>query len=269
MDRFVDYINSALPEGKKHNEILYKFKREILEEMKLRKGETLSRGIQNETVAEDLAMSEHPDLKAEYEEFSRKEYSKIRTKRNAILNIVGSAIYLLVIVVSYLMASFATHAWNKTWGIITTGVLFWVAYLLFLGVRKFASMKKIFHVFARIFLAADITVLTVGVFLFFVAFYDIEKSWLIMIFGLMYMFICDAAFAVIAKHRMALINCLLYVPVIAVFLFIIIGALEIVAWKYAWIIIPLSLIIDLIVILFAIGKNKMDKLEVADVWNEN
>ena len=56
---------------------------------------------------------------------------------------------------------------------------------------------------------------------------------------------------------------------IATFLFIFIGALSILPWGAAWIIIPLSLIVDVGIILSAIAKNKLEKMEVTDAWNEN
>ena len=90
-----------------------------------------------------------------------------------------------------------------------------------------------------------------------------------MIFGLIAMFLCDGVYAVAAKHRLAILTWLLYIPVISVFVFVAIGALAIMPWNIAWIVIPLSLILDLAIILIAIGKNKLEKLEVADTWNEN
>ncbi|MBR6393105.1 MAG: hypothetical protein IKS12_07435, partial [Eubacterium sp.] len=194
-----------------------------------------------------------------------------KAHRNLILNIIGSAIYLLLIIVVYLGVSFVTKAWNMTWAIVVDGVLLWVVYLLSLGVRKFTSMKRIFHIIARAFLAGAIIVSTVAVFLFVVAVTDntTPNRWLIVIFGLMAMFVFDGLYASVAGHRLAIINWLLYIPVIATFLFIIIGALAIMPWSVAWIIIPLSLILDLAIILIAIGKNKLEKLEVADAWNEN
>ena len=72
-----------------------------------------------------------------------------------------------------------------------------------------------------------------------------------------------------ARKTLAIINWLVYIPVIAVFIFIVIGVLAVMPWKIAWIIIPLSLILDLAIILISIGKNKLEKLEVADTWNEN
>ncbi|MBE6719494.1 MAG: hypothetical protein E7571_02415 [Ruminococcaceae bacterium] len=268
MNSFIEYINSVLPDDE-NDTVMYKFKKKTYDEMNERKSEVSARGIHNEKVIDDLIISEHPNLQKEFEEYSAKERAKAKAKRNVILNTVGSVIYLIATVVIYLAISFSTHDWGTTWAIIVDGVLIWVGYILFLGVKRITEMRRIFHIFARILLAGMNIVLTVAVFIFIIATTDLPKSWVTIIFGLISMFVCDGAFAVLMKHKFAIINCLLYIPVIATFTFIIFGALEVMKWSIAWIIIPLSLIVDLVVILIAIAKNKQSKLEVADIWNEN
>ena len=268
MERFIGYINSSLPDVP-GDEILFSFKRMTLDEMNLRFNEVSKRGIEDRQVIEDLIISEHPDLPKEYEEYRKKQLKAKKTKKLVVRNVAGSVIYLLALVAVYLLLSFATHAWDMTWAIIVDGVLLWVVYLLSIGVRFFTSLRKIFHIFARICLAGAVIVAMVAAYLLIVAVSDIPRSWLIVIAGLIVMFVCDGVFAVAAKHRLALINWLIYIPVIATFIFIIIGALSVLPWTIAWIIIPLSLVIDLVIILTAVGKNKLEKMEVADTWNEN
>lgn len=268
MQQYINYINSALPD-KPGDKLLFKFKRKVLDEMNSRAIEVSSRGIQNQKVVDDLVMSEHPDLKEEYATYYMKESSTIKTKRKVIANIIGSAVYILALVVLFLGVSFATHAWSMTWAIIVDGILLWTAYILFLGVNKFTSMKRIFHIFARICLAGAVIIIMVAIYLFTVAMFDLDKSWVLVIAGLALMFVSDGIYASAAKHRLAVITWIIYIPIISVFLFVIIGALGILAWKVAWIIIPLSLVVDLAVILIAIAKNKIDDLEVEDIWKEN
>ena len=270
MESFINYLNTALPD-KNGDSILYKFKKKTLDEMTNRANEITSRGMTNRKVVEDLVISEHTNLEEEYKDYHNKQTAKANAKRNIILNVIGSALYLLLVIVIFLGVSFATKAWNMTWAIVVDGVLLWVVYLLSLGVKKFTSMKRIFHIFARIFLAGAIIVGTVAVYLGVLALTDdtTPNRWLIVIFGLMAMFLCDGLYAVAAKHRLAILTWLIYIPVISVFAFVAIGALAIMPWNIAWIVIPLSLILDLAIILIAIGKNKLDKMEVADTWNEN
>ena len=268
MERFIDYINFSLPDVP-GDEIMFKFKRKTLDEMDQRFAEVSKRGIDDQKVIEDLIISEHANLEKDYSEYREKQLKKRRAKRLLKGNVIGSVIFLLSLVGVYLLVSFATHAWNMTWAIVVDGVLLWVVYLLSIGVKVFASMRKIFHIFARIFLAGAVIVAMVAIYLLVVALSDLPHSWLIVIIGLIAMFVSDGVFAVAAKHRLAIISWLLYIPVIATFLFVIIGALSILPWGAAWIIIPLSLILDVVIIVSAIGKNKLEKMEVEDAWNEN
>lgn len=269
MERFVQYINSALPD-KKGNDLLYRFKKNILDEMNSRALEVTGRGgIQSRKVIEDLIISEHSDLAKEYSEFEAKETAKIKARRKILGNIIGSFAFIILLITAFLGISFVTHMWKYTWIIVVDGILLWVVYLLGLGIKKLVSMKRIFHFFARILLFGAVVVSMVAVFLTVVALTDLPHSWLLVIIGLILAFICDGVFASIIKARLKLLYWLIYIPVISVFLFIIIGALHIVAWGIAWVIIPLSLVIDLVIIYAAIAKNKSEKMEVEDIWNEN
>ncbi len=266
MEAFVNYINTALPD-EDGSKLLFRFKKNLLEEMNQRAIDIEGTGgIHDKKVISDLIISEHEDLKAEYKEYYDKATSAERTKRAVIGNVLGSIAYILFIVVLFLGISFLTKLWSYTWIIIVDGILLWVDYLLLLGVRKLVTLKRIFHVFARLLLFGAVVVFMVAAFLTVVALTDVLHSWLIVIAGLILAFICDGIFASATHARLALLHWILYIPIISVFVFIIIGVLGILAWNIAWIIIPLSLIIDLIIIIAAIGKNKKDKMEVEDIW---
>lgn len=268
MEKFVAYLNAALPDVP-GDDILCAFKRKTMKEMELRAGEVASRGLDNPTVIGDLIVSEYADVDERYAKYRKEQLALRSTKRFFVRGVLGSVLYILSLVAVYLFVSFATHAWDTTWAILTCGVLLWVTYLLSVGVKTFAAKRKIFHIFARMFLAGAVIVFTVAVYLFLVAVADLSHGWLIVIAGLIAMFVCDGAFAVIAKHRLAILSWLLYIPVIATFLFIIIGVLSILPWGVAWIIIPLSLALDFWIVITAIGRNKHERTEVADAWNEN
>ena len=269
MQNFAEYINTALPD-KADDKILFRFKKKILDEMNSRAAEVAGRGgIHNQKVINDLIISEHADLKSEYEEYSAKLRASAKAKRAVIGNIVGSVAYIALLVVVFLGLSFTTGMWKYTWIILVDGVLLWVDYLLSLGIIKLVSMKRIFHIFARLLLFGAVIIFTVAAFLCVVALTDLPGSWLIVIAGLIAALLCDGIFASATHARLAILHWLLYIPIIAALAFIIIGALGIIAWKIAWIIIPISVAFDLIIAIAAIGKNDKDRMEVEDIWNEN
>ena len=269
MERFVQYLNTALPDSP-GNALLYRFKKKLLDEMNERALEVSGRGgIQSRQVIEDLIISEHAEVKKEFEAFEAREKAITKGRRTVLGNIIGSVAFILLLVTAFLAISFATQLWQYTWIIVVDGILIWVVYLLALGIKKLVSLKRIFHFFARILLFGAVVVSMVAVFLTVVALTDLPHSWLLVIIGLILAFICDGVFASAIKARLRTIYWLTYIPVISVFVFIIIGALGILAWNTAWVIIPLSLVIDLIIIWAAINRNKSEKTEVADIWNEN
>ena len=269
MQRFTDYVNGSLSEATE-NKLLEQYKKKTLDEMDQRFFEVKKTGgIADAKVIEDLIISEYGDIKNNYAAYFKKETAKKKAKQSAVLNTLGSVIYILGLVTAFLAISFATRKWETTWIIIVDGVLLWTVYLLSLCVKKFSVMKRIFHIFARLSLFGAAVCFTVAIFLLTVALADWQNGWVIIIAGLIAAFLSDGLFAVITKAKLTILYWLLYIPAIGALTFVIIGALHILHWGVAWIIIPLSLIADLALVFAAIAKNKEDDKEVADIWNES
>ena len=274
MEQFINFIDNSLPD-QRGNEILFKYKRKLLDEMNQRYLEVSQRGISNSKVISDLIISEHPDIKAEYKEFYAIETAEMKAKRRLIFNVVGSIIYILGIIITFLGVSFLLTSvleqsvWGKTWLIVVDGILIWVAYLLSLGVGKITSMKRIFHIFARILLAMDVMVLTVAAFLFSLVMIGFLKSWVIVIAGVALIFVVDGIYMYRTKVRLAIINWLIYIPVVATMIYIILSGLGILAWNTGWMLIIVSLGLDLIVMYASLARNRKYKQEVVDAWQEN
>lgn len=268
MEQFIKYIDSELP-PQKNNDLLYRFKRSVLDEMNARYSEVMQRGITNTKVITDLVISEYPNLQSDFEKFTIQQKAKNKTRRRLILNTAGSVIYLLCIIISFLGISFLTHKWAYTWLIVVDGILLWVVYLLHLSMKKILTFKKIFHIFARLVFAGGLMVLSVAIFLFVRIMTGNTLSWLILIAGVASMFIGDAVFSVVTKRRLAVLSILLYIPVVATMLYIILSAAAIIPWNAGWILIIISLIIDFLIIAVRIGINKKHKQEVIDTWQES
>ncbi|MDE6659018.1 MAG: hypothetical protein K2K01_02740, partial [Eubacterium sp.] len=267
------FIDHELPD-QRGNDILIKYKRKLLEEMNERYLEVSRRGISNQRVISDLVISEHTDVKKEYNEFYVAETASQRTRKNVIMNVVGSLLYILAIIILFLGVSFmyrsmGLNVWGKSWLIVVDGILLWAAYLLNLGVKKLTSLRRIFHIFARIALALEVMVITVAVFLFTLVMIGFAKSWVIVIAGIAAMFVADAVYASVTKRKLAIINYLLYVPAVATMLYIILSAVGVLVWNTGWMIIIFSLVLDFIIMYASFARNKHYKQEVVDTWKEN
>lgn len=268
MQQFIDYLDSALPDipGDK---TLYKFKRNLLDEMNARYLEVSRRGITNQKVITDLVISEHPNVRGECFKYAQSVTAKKRAKTRVLMRIIGSAIYFIAMILLFIVASFSANGPAHTWLIIVDGILLWVSYILTLGVVKITSLKRIFHVFARLLLGVDIMVFSVAAFLFTQIALGVSKGWVLIIAGVALAFVGDAAYAHFTKVKFAIINYLLYIPVIATMLYIILASLNVTSWGKGWILIILSLLVDVIVMYASMLKNRNYKREVIDSWQEN
>lgn len=267
MENFIQHIEASLPKG--NDKTLYKFKKKTIDEMTELANSLTATGLKDDKVLSDLVISEYSDIAEQYEAYANEKNIQRRRKRFALGNIIGSAVYIVTLIIVFLGVSFATQEWGLTWVIVADGFLLWATYLCALGVNRIVKMKRIFHGFARILLAIGTMTFSVAVFLFCLGLFQMPYSWLIIIGGIALMFVLDAIFATVTKQKLAIIFWLIYIPPVFAMLFIIICALELVAWSVGWVMIPLSLLIDLAIIIIMLQKNKSYKEEVADSWQEN
>ena len=268
MQQFIDYLDKALPDNF-GNKILYKFKRKLLDEMNERYLEVSRRGITNQKVITDLIISEHADIQEEYKKYNSEVMAKKRAQRRVITRIIGSAVYFIAVIVLFLLISIPTNAWGRTWVIPVDALLIWICYLLTLAVVKITSFKRIFHIFARMILAFDVVIFSVASFLFAVGVLRFSRGWVLIIAGIALALIADGAYAHFTKVRFAIINDLIYIPIIATMLYIVLSALHITAWGTGWILIILSLLVDVIIMYASVLSNRRYKQEVIDTWQEN
>lgn len=267
-EKYIDYIDKSLPDIS-GDSILFQFKRKILDEMTALDSTVEARGLKDEKVREDLIISEYQDLQGKYNVFFSEKTEQKRTKRNLIANIIGSVIYILLLLVAFLGISFITREWESTWVIMVDGILFWIDYLLLLGVAKISSMRRSYHIFARLLLGIAVITCAVAVFLICMAVLHMPYSWLIIIAGIAAIFVADGIYISATNQKLAVIFYLAYIPAIAAMLYIILGALGIIPWAPGWAMIPLSLLIDAAIIAALVMRNKKIAREVAKHWNED
>lgn len=268
MKKFFDYIDSSLPDNPQDKN-MYKYKRALVDEMERRAAELENRGLKDNDVVADLVISEHPDLKADYKSYLSNLNAKDKRRRFIVSNIVGSIVYILAVVVLFLLFSSSTHLWSMTWSLLVDGILLWIVYLLSIGVRAFSKMKKAFHILARVCLVAAVMLLSVMLLLVFVAIVKPPHSWLVVIGGVATALIADGLYAVATKQNLAVINWLVYLPVIATMVYIIVCTCSALPWTAGWVIIPAALVADMIIAAEAVRKNAKIKEEVIDSWNES
>ncbi len=270
MEKYIDYIENALA-GESGGDTLYRYKRQILDQMTERALEITGAGMKDDQVTFDLIRDEFSDLKAGYLEFAEQSRLKARSKARRKMMLIGAPCYILLLVALYLAISFLTGHWAQTWLIIVGGIFLMLLFFSGIGIKKLCGMRRLFHPFARLLIAIDVMLVATFVFLFCLILFHIPHIWTVLIGGVIALLIADAVFAAATRQKLAVINYLLYIPASSALLYVILGAVGAIPWSPGWMIILLGVLADILVIAGVIINNSRYKYkpEVDDVWNEN
>lgn len=267
MKKFAEYIDSCF-DMQTDTDDMYKYKKDLLNKMIDTANDLQRKGLEDEKVIYDLTVSEFPNPTDGYKQFEAKLINKRKSKKRHLLNSLGSVLFILLLTAVYLIYSFASHNWVHSWLIMEGGITFLIIYH-FMRITSFMSKKRLYPV-ARIFVAFSVMLTAVFAFLVCRTQFYIMNSYLIFLGAVGFMFIADAVFAAVTKQKFAIINYLLYVPTVAAMLYVILGLLNAIPWHPGWFIMIASVVLDILIIIFAIVRNKnYDAGEVDDQWKEN
>ena len=234
-----------------YDDVLLKFERELIEEWKQTRERVEKAGLSDEDVMFDLFLSAHPDLHAEYAAYRASELKKRREKKRHVFLVRATPVYYILMVAVYLAVSFLTHNWRQSWLIIIGFVTAWVDTVGVLLVFEIASKRRLFHPIARIILGLSVMMTTVLVYLVGLMLFEIPRFWVVFPAGVFLMYCVDAVFAKRTGQKLRIINYLVYVPAAAPMVYVVLAGLYLIPWHPGWLIVPLSVVIDVLII---VGK---------------
>lgn len=270
MKRNYDYCEhiERIMKEKGSSPLTFVFKRRVLEEMDERTNEVSKRGLSDEKVLHDLIIDEFGEKKvlSDYEKYLQEIKEKKQLKAAPI---VCAAVMLLSVAV-YLIIGFTSDFWHPTWLIIEGA-----ATAVFIGLMLFGVSLLHRHHFLyfllRLLVAGSVMVLSQFVFLVLRIPFGIENAYLVFLGALGLMFVTDFILAAATKQRLLILNAIVTVPVLAAFVYVILGLLHVISW-WPWRFIFLGAVFcDLLIILGVLAHNKKYsyKPEVEDSWKEN
>ena len=270
MKKFIDTIEDACKDFK-YSELLYQYKRNLLDEMNDRACDVRQAGLTDESVVEDLILSEYPDIRGDYERYYAKEKQRKKEKLQHKLLVIGTPLLIIISVAVYIVQGILFDTWSGRW-LIIVGTAFATSILCaFAGIRQILRLKKIFHLLARILNAGSVMLVAVFIFLLCGVTIGWSSTWPIIPGGVIELLLLDLAFAFRTHQKFAMINTFIYIPAIFAMLYVILAASGVVTWGKGWALIFLGIAVDAclgIGILLNNAKYKY-KQEVEDIWKEN
>ena len=155
---------------------------------------------------------------------------------------------------AFVCIGFVFGIWHPTWLIIVIAALLIAINSLLYGAYMLNRRKMLYFVI-RMLIAGTVMVLTVIAFLIIRLPLGIERAYLIFLVMLGFMFIADLILATLTRQRLFIINYMITIPVVAVFVYVILGLLGIIPWHPGWLIIICSILIDFVVLFGFIRHN--------------
>lgn len=265
---FTEYVDKSF-EGVKETQALYKFKQQKIAQMSERANALIASGLKDTAVMHSIIIGESPDLKQEFKTLMSEKKAQSKKAKLSKLAILGALGYALSLIVAYILVSFATGAWGKTWLIIVAGILLPVGLGCILVTKKGVGKQGAFSLLSRLTLAGGIFVITTVVFLFLLILTDIEGTYAIYLLAVALSLIADAVYARATKQKLAIISYLIYIPAIAAIIYPVLGAFGVIAWHPGWLIIVGAVIVDIVIVMAKVAVGGKTDEEEFDEWNED
>lgn len=270
MKKFIEAIEDACKDVK-YSEILYQYKRNLLDEMNDRACDVRQAGLSDDGVIEDLILSEYPDIRGNYDRYFAAEKRRRKEAIEHKLLAIGTPVLIILAVAIYIVQGILFDTWSGFW-LIIVGTVFAMCILCALaGIRKILRLKKLFHPLARLLTAGSVMLVAVFAFLLCGVTIGWSATWPIIPGGVIALLLGDLAFAFATHQKFSMINVFIYVPAIFAMLYVILAALGIVTWEKGWALIFLGIAMDAVIGLSILLDNARFKYkqEVEDVWKEN
>lgn len=271
MSRLINYVDTSFGNNQ-DNELLYKFKKKLISSMTDRANEITHAGLTNEQVIDDIVISEHPDLKKEFEDYKIELANKTAKKKQRQKTFWGSVAYLVAVIIVFLAISLIKHTWNDTWVFLINGICLYLAYMFINSVITLTEKRSVFYPLPRLLLCLSVFLFAVPVFLILNNFLNLQHAWLTFLFAVLVMFSADGVYAENVSERFAIFFHLGYIPPAMTMIYIILGTLNIIPWNPGWLLIPFSFLIVLTVVLIRMHKHKKERIQETEddaEWKED
>lgn len=208
------------------------YREEVLADLLDRAQEYRIKGITDDDIIYDMCIDSLGDFRATLKDFeSKAQVVKKRTSKIGVIGAVAASVALLFVIV-YLVTSFATGAWAKTWLILVGGAFACVICGAVFGIIKCVKKNKKLPV--HVFLAAIITLSFVFLFLVLQILVGWQNSWISFLVMVIALSFADALYSWISASKLKVPMTMAAVTLLFTMLYVILGVTYTVPWHPYW-----------------------------------
>jgi hypothetical protein len=258
IDRFKKYLEKEFRFISPSKEAM-EYRQEVLSNLLDRAQEYKIKGMTDEDAIFGLCIDSLGDFKSTLLDFENKltEIKKAVPKISAAL--LATVCVLLFMTIVYLVVSFVTCEWGKTWLIMVGGIFAAIITLDVNAIVKAVKAKKYLKVRALTHLI--IILAFVGAFLGLQILTSFQYSWMAFLIMIMAVLFADTTIAFITNSKSKLPVLLVTIEVLSVLIYVILGVTKTVSWSPYWLIPVFAAAVDAGILAAVIAKKAKNKSE--------
>lgn len=243
------------------------YRKALLRQLLDREQELRIKGVSDDNLIYDMAVSELGNLDQTLEQFEKRQIKSGEVKRKISAATICAAAIVALLTVVYLIVGGVAKIWHPAWLIMVGGVFAGVSVLLAYGAYRFAKKKKFVPV--RIFVAICEILFTVFVFLLLQLVFKISGAWMSFLAMVAVIFGVDTSIAFATNSKIKWLELPVFVEIFGVMLYVILGITVPNVWHPGWLLCLAGVVCALIeLIVFVVkkakAKNKKEKAELED-----
>lgn len=243
------------------------YRKALLRQLLDREQELRIKGVNDDNLIYDMAVSELGNLDQTLEQFEKRQIKSGEVKRKISAATICAAAIVALLTVVYLIVGGVANIWHPAWLIMVGGVFAGVSVLLAYGAYRFAKKNKFVPV--RIFVAICEVLLTVFVFLLLQLVFKISGAWMSFLAMVAVIFGVDTSIAFATNSKIKWFELPVFVEIFGVMLYVILGITVPNVWHPGWLLCLAGVVCALIeLIVFVVkkakAKNKKEKAELED-----
>ena len=233
------------------------YRKALLRQLLDREQELRIKGVRDDNLIYDMAISELGDIDQTLEQFEKRQIKSGEVKRKISAASICAAAIVALLTIVYLIVGGVAKIWHPAWLIMVGGVFAGVSVLLLYGAVKFAKKKK--YVPVRIFVAICEVLLTVFVFLLLQLVFKIQGSWMSFLAMVVVLFGVDTAIAFATNSKIKWFELPVFVEILGVMLYVILGITVQGVWNPGWLMCLAGVACALVQIIVVIAKKTKAK----------
>lgn len=249
------------------------YRKTLLVELLDREQELRIKGVTDDELIYNMAVSELGDIDQTLAEFENRQIKSGEVKRKVSVASICSVAVVLLLTMVYLVVGAVTKVWSPTWLIMVGGIFAGIGVILIYLSVKTAQKRK--YVFTRLCIAVCEVLLSVFVFLVLQLVFKVNGSWLAFLAMPVVVLGADTAIAFATNSKSKWFELPVFVEIFGVMLYVILGVtLDVILgigniWHPGWLLCLAGVCCALVQVIVVVVKkakknNAKEKAQLAD-----